>query len=312
MSRTAWLRLLGGLLIVAAGGYLAHTIAENWQELRTFDWRTDPLRLAASIAAHTAVLAWGVFVWGRVLRHFEHDAPVSLGTLMRIWFLSNLARYIPGKVFQFVAVAQLSRAAGLSARVLLTSVLVHTGFSLLSAAVVAAWTLGGVILPGDAWPWLAAGLTVAALLAVHPVVLNALLSAVPRLLRRPVIRWEAAWRNGVTLLGLSTLSWVLYGAAYHLLVSALADLPWRLLPEMAGVNALSFLIGYVSLLPGGMGLREVAMAELLRPFLPGGVAAVLAIASRLWTIAAELLGAGLALALSRGAVGTALEVQNGG
>jgi glycosyltransferase 2 family protein len=68
---------------------------------------------------------------------------------------------------------------------------------------------------------------------------------------------------------------------------------------MAGVNALSFLVGYASPLPGGAGLRELAMAELLRPYLPDGVAAVLSIASRLWTIAAELVGGALALALAR-------------
>ena len=56
-----------------------------------------------------------------------------MGTLQRIWFLSNLARYLPGKVFQFIAVAQLSRGAGLSGAVLLTAMLVHTGITLLSA-----------------------------------------------------------------------------------------------------------------------------------------------------------------------------------
>ncbi len=257
--------------------------------------------LLASVAALVLVLAWGVWVWGRTLRHFEHP-PVPGAALQRIWFLGNLARYIPGKIFQFVAVAQLSRGAGLSGPVLLTSLLVHTGMALLAAGVLAAWTLAGGV-PGGIDPRASAAIATAlALLAVHPRFLDGLLGIVPRLLRRETIRWRGSWADGVVLLALSVASWAFYGVAYQLFVSAIADVPWRLLPQMAGVNALSFLIGYASPLPGGAGLREVAMAELLRPYLPDGVAAVLSLASRLWTIAAELVGGTLAVLLARGAV----------
>lgn len=300
--RPAWRRLLGALLVAATAWWLGRLIVDNWAELRRFDWRADPALLAASVVAHVAVLAWGVWVWSRILRHFEHP-PVRLGVLQRIWFLSNLARYLPGKVFQFIAVAQLSRAAGLSGAVLLTSMLVHTGFALLSAVVVAAWTLTGGIVRGvdPLWPALAA--TVGAAFAVHPAFLNRLLSFIPRLLKKEVIRWKAGWMDGLLLLGLSIVSWGFYGVAYHLFIASLADVPWRLLPQMAGVNALSFFIGYASPLPGGAGLREISMTGLLRPYFSDGVAAVLSIAARMWTIAAELIGGSVAVLLVRGGPG---------
>lgn len=304
--KPAWRRIAGILLVLVTAWWLGQMIADNWSELRRFDWRADPGLLAASVAAHVAVLAFGVWVWSRVLRHFEHP-PVRLGTLQRIWFLSNLARYVPGKVFQFVAVAQLSRNAGLSGAVLLTSILVHTGITLLSSVVVAAWTLTEGIVRGvdPLWPALAA--TAGAVLAVHPAFLNRLLAVIPRLLKKDVIRWNAGWADGVLLLALSVVNWLLYGAAFHLFMASLADVPWPLMPQMAGVNALSFFLGYASPLPGGGGLREVSMTALLTPYLPDGVAAVLSLASRLWTIAAELLGGGLVLLLFRGrAVGPAV------
>ncbi len=297
-----WRRLLGALLVAATVWWLGRLIADNWAELRRFDWRVDPALLAASVAAHVAVLGWGVWVWSRILRHFDHP-PVRLGMLQRIWFLSNLARYVPGKVFQFIAVAQLSRNAGLSGAVLLTSMLVHTGMALLSAAVVAAWTLTGGIVRGvePLWPALIA--TIGAAFAVHPAFLNRLLAAIPRLLKKDVIRWNAGWTDGLALLGLSVVSWGFYGVAYHLFVASLADVPWRLMPQMAGVNALSFFIGYASPLPGGAGLREISMTGLLRPYFSDGVAAVLSIAARLWTIAAELIGGSAAALLVRGGPG---------
>ncbi|HEX8393726.1 MAG TPA: lysylphosphatidylglycerol synthase domain-containing protein, partial [Longimicrobium sp.] len=282
--------------------YLVHTINSNWAEMRRFEWRVHPGMLAASVAAHVLVLGFGVWVWSRVLRHFEHP-PVPLGALQRIWFLSNLARYVPGKVFQFVAVAQLSRNAGLSGAVLLTSMLVHTGITLMGSLVVASWTLSQGVFRGVDPRWAGVAAMGAALVSVHPALLNRVLAAIPRLLKRDVIRWNGTWAQGAGLVALSVVSWGLYGVAYHLFVASLAPLPWRLMPQMAGVNALSFFAGYWSPLPGGGGLREASMTLFLKPYLPQGVAAVLSLAARLWTIAAELIGGGAALLLARGALG---------
>lgn len=305
-----WRRIAGALLVAATVAYLAVTIRSNWGELRAYEWRADPALLSLSVAAHVLVLGWGVWVWGRVLACFEHP-PVRLGPLQRIWWLSNLARYVPGKVFQFIAVAQLSRAAGLSGAVLITSILVQTGMALLSAAVVAAWTLGArVPLPADPLP-VAVAVTLAAGCAVHPAFLNRLLAVIPRLLGKTVIRWNAGWMTGLGLLGLSVVSWAFYGVAYHLFVASLTDAPRTMLPQMAGVNALSFLIGYASVLPGGIGLREFAMTELLKGYFPEGVAAVLSIASRLWTLAAELIGGTAAWLLVRGAAPAAGPAEAG-
>jgi uncharacterized membrane protein YbhN (UPF0104 family) len=288
-------RALTVLLIAAAVVYLGLTVARNREAIRGFDWDVDPLLLAASVVAHVLVLAWGVWVWGRVLERFEHP-PVRLPTLLRIWFLSNLARYIPGKIFQFVAVAQLSRAAGLSGAVLLTSIVVHTALALLSAALISAWTLAGPLFPALPPVAVGAAATAAAVLLVHPRFLGWALGLLRRLTKRDVIRWNGGWGDGVLLLGLSVLSWALYGGAYWLMVASLTDVPGRALLMLTGVNALSFVFGYLAIVtPGGAGVREFAMTQLLLPILPVGVAAVIAIVSRLLNIAAELIGGGFVL-----------------
>jgi glycosyltransferase 2 family protein len=288
----------GALLALATIYWLGRLIARNAAELRGYPWRVDPLLLGASVAALAAVLALGVWAWSLALSRFGHP-PVRPAQLQRIWFLGNLARYVPGKVFQFVAVAQMSRSAGHSGAVMLTSLLVHTGMALLGAAVLASWTLAGGIARGVDPRAAAVLVTAAAALLVHPALLNRLLVVVPRLLKRETLRWEASWVQGLGLLAIAVSNWLLYGVAYQLFISSIAEVPWALFPQMAGVNALSFVIGYASPLPGGAGLREVAMAELLRPFLPDGVAAVLSLASRLWTIAGELAGGAVALVLAR-------------
>src|SRR5690606_37524755 len=101
--------------------------------------------------------------------------------------------------------------------------------------------------------------SVTALLLLHPAVINILLRAVARVLHKEVLRWDAGWIDGLVLIGLASVGWIGYGVAYHLFIWSIAEVPWPLLPQMTGVNCLSFFLGYASLLPGGLGVREVAM-----------------------------------------------------
>lgn len=295
--------MLGGLLVLAAAIFLGLTIARHWRQVEAFDWDVRWATLAASVVALTVVLGWGVVVWKLVLDRFDHP-PVPLRQLMRIWYLSNLARYVPGKIWQFVGAAELARLAGLSRAVILTSMVVHMGFSLLSAAVVSTLVLLPAGLPEGVPALRLGGLAALSLVLVHPALLNRALVLVARVFRRDVLRWRGRWRDGLLLLGLSIVSWILYGGAFALFVHAVVGAgPEHVLP-LAGVNALSFLGGYlVFLAPAGLGAREGIMALLLRPFAPVAVAAVVAVLSRLWTVAAELLGVGVVVLLTRGGVG---------
>ncbi|HET7462629.1 MAG TPA: lysylphosphatidylglycerol synthase domain-containing protein [Longimicrobium sp.] len=294
-----WKKAAAAALVAAAAWFLLRTIRGNWAQVRHYPWHTHWVLLAASVAALVAVLAWGVMVWSLVLRRFEHP-PVRLGTLQRIWFLSNLARYIPGAVFQFVTAAQLSRASGLSAAVLLTSLLVHTALSLLAAVVVSAWTLTAGLFPTLPALWIAAAVTACAVLMVNPRLLNGVFTVAGRVARRPLTRWNGSWGYGVALLCAASFSWVLYGGAYTLFVRALAPVGAGAFPVLTGVNALSFVAGFLTPLPGGIGPREAAMTGLLTPVLPAGVAGVISLAARLWNVAGEVIGGLLVVTLWRG------------
>ena len=292
-------RLLTAALIVAALVFLGRTIARNADEIRAFDWNVDPGLLALSLVAHVLVLAWGVVLWHRMLLHAT-PARVGLISLQRISFLSSIARYIPGKIWQFVAAAQMAGSAGLAPAAILTTLAIQIGFTLLAAALV---SIATVPLPAG-WPIGRAPLllaaTAAAILLSHPAVLRFTLALLPRALHRDVVAWTGSWRESVALLALSVVSWLLYGVAFWLFVSALVDAPASAILPLSGVNALSFLAGYVVfLVPAGLGVREAAMTALLAPLLPTYVAVVVAALSRLWTIAAELTGAGLFMLLGR-------------
>lgn len=295
---TAWRRWLGAALAALALAFVAATIAREWSQLQQYRWDVDLPELVASLVALVLVLAWGVWVWGRVLARLR-SRPVRFRDLLRIWFLSSLARYVPGKIWQFVGAANMARSAGVAGPVLLTSMVIHIGFTLLAAAVVASLTLLPMELElGVATVVGLATLSLASLLLVHPRVLNWGLRLVPKAVHGEVMRWSGGWGDGLVLLGLSVVSWILYGLAFALFVHSIVDVPPSAVVPLTGANALAFLVGYLFFIaPAGLGAREAVLTVLLTPLAPAGVAAVVAIATRLWTIAAEVLGALAVLAV---------------
>lgn len=284
-----WLRrLLGGLLVGAAVVFLGREILGNLEQLRTFEWSVRPGLLLLSTIALSGVLFWGVVVWRMVIGCFGIAVP--LRGLARAWFLANLSRYVPGVVWQFVSLAQLGSGMGLPATASVLTLLTFVGFSLLAATVLGVWllpaeyagALGGLVL---ALRWLSP----VALLLVHPAVIRGMLNLVARLTRRSPMTWSASWFRGLQLLAVSAFSWVLYGLAFHLFLLAFVDLDATAVGAVIAINAIAFVVGYlVVVAPGGLGFKEAAITLLLAGLVPTAVAASLAIASRLWTIAAEL------------------------
>lgn len=297
-------RALSWLLVAAALAFVGWAFASGWPRLAAHDWDLRPLPLVASTLLLVLVIAGAALIWGRVLRSIE-PTPVGVPSILRIWAQSNLARYVPGKIWQFVAAADLARARGLPPATLLVSLVVYMGFGLLAAVVVAAGAGGVPGLPAGLLPAAAAAL--AALALVHPAVIGSALRLVPR--RAADARWRAGWGEGARILALCVVFWLANGAAFTLFVEGAVGVPEGAAWSLVGANAAAYLVGYaVVIAPAGLGFREATLTALLAGILGTGVGderalalgAAVALGSRLWIVVADLLGAAAALAIDRG------------
>lgn len=284
-------RWLAAALVLAAAGFIGHRIFTDLDQIRGFDWKLRPWLLALSVVALSLILFWGVLVWKLVLRRCGLEVPFR--PLARAWFLSNLSRYIPGVVWQFLALAQLGPGVGLTPAATVMSLLVQMGFLLLSAGALGVWMLPAQlagplapVLPVLRW------ISPLVLVAVHPRVIRGALGLVARVTRRSMPEWGGSWMDGVAFLLITAVSWLLSGATFFLFLLSFVDLPAGAFAAVTAINALAFIVGYVVVIaPAGAGFKETAMALLLAGLLPPGVAASLAVLSRLWSIAGEVLPA---------------------
>ena len=221
----------------------------------------------------------------------------------RIWFISNLGRYLPGKVWQIGAMGVMAQEAGVSSVAAVGSALVVSLVHVIIGFAVVGLTgrdlFVSLVPPGTP---LTPILTLAVVLVlIAPRLLPVIASGASRLLRRPFtlprlpIRaiWVAAVGSGA--------AWVLFGLAYHLLGIGLLRHATGDAADSVAVFTLSYLAGFLALIaPGGIGVREGVMALLLTR---AGIATAseatwLVVASRLWLTVLEILPGALWLALS--------------
>jgi len=292
-------RLATAGFVLVTLGFVGATVASNWEQVQAHRWSIDWMRLVLSTLALVAVLSFAVAVWRRVLIRFV-TGQAGWSVLARIWFLSSIGRYTPGKIWQFVAAAALAKRAGLAPVVVLTSLVVYMGFGLLSAGVMSAATLPLSVLGIDVPAWMTLAVSGAAALGFcHPAVINGALRLVPRAVHREVLVWEGSWADGIVVVSAALVYWGLYGVAFYLFLDAVVGVPYEAIPVLAGINALSFLVGYLFFIaPAGLGARELIITVLLASVVGGaGLAGAVAVLSRLWVITAELIGAALVLAL---------------
>ena len=319
-----WLkRLAQAIVVVAALLYLVRLARRHATELA--DLRLTiayaPL-LAASLLTFAGYLV-NVIVWVASLRWW--DQHLHFRAALRIWFLSNLARFIPGVVWQFAGLATMSYAAGLSpvaatSAILLQQVgLLCTGLLvslLLAPGVIPAWTAGlGTTThlgrAAHAAAALAEGLSVftrvlfalamvAVVVALLPVAVRVAARVWGRMTGKAAAMPALTWRNSSLYLAALLIPWILYGAAFWLFGIALIG---DHAPSIAVATA-AFVTSYVAgiivvIAPAGIGVREVVLYSALAPIIGPRDAFVLSLLSRLWLVAVEVAAALVVLALPR-------------
>ncbi|MGC9502424.1 lysylphosphatidylglycerol synthase transmembrane domain-containing protein [Baaleninema sp.] len=274
--------------------FLAQTLKSNWQEVAEIRLRDRGgsflvLAFGVTMLAHT----WSGWVWGWILR--ECDQSVSMLWATRVFLKTNVAKYLPGNIWHFYGRIREATQIGLSVMAATASVVLE---ALLMAA--SALPMVALALPGHR-----ADLSVVALAAVlvgiHPRWLNPVLERLERVKLKGKLSDNPLFRmrryplrpllGEVAFVGLRGLGFLLAWAAIT---------PWEIdrLSLVFGGFSLAWLLGLVIPgAPGGIGVFEATAVAVLDGEFPAVTVLAAVALYRLISVAAEALGAGLAVAL---------------
>ena len=283
--------------LVAAAVFLARWSAQHRVLLAGVAERARwELVLAASLAwfGTFAVLVIG---WGRSMRWW--GARLADFAALRMFFLANVARYIPGAVWQFAGIEAMAGARGVPRLAATTGLLIQqvvllaTGLlwtaALVPSALVGAGGARGALLLAVG---LAAGLAVATIAA--PRIVPLIRRIAERRLGRAVVLPTPPPRELVLFSFVHALGWIGYGFSFWLFGRAMLGAEAPGLAHALGAYISSYVIGILAVFaPGGLVVREAALVAALGPAIGVDHALLLAVASRVWLVAMELLGAAL-------------------
>jgi len=300
-------RLVGRTLQVVGLGaalwYLVDTALDNWDGLAEIGFQVSigPLVLASLLTVMTyGFLVW---VWARSLGWWRQR--VAFGAALRMWFVTNLARFIPGTVWQFASLTTEAMAHSVSA-VAATAAMLFQQLVLLATGVALTVALAPGLFSeqGLGWPpslmLAVVSLAVAGAIILLPVVTPMLERWTSRVLRRP-IAWPAPRRSELALYVASlVVPWLVYGVAFWLFGTGTLGTAAPPLPLALTAFTASYVAGIIFIVaPGGIGIREAALVAALAPQTGSAAALFLAIGSRLWLVALEILTAIVVLAIQR-------------
>jgi glycosyltransferase 2 family protein len=284
------IRVLQWLLGLTIVGFAVRSLLRNWDDLRAqpLEWRIEPGWIILSAVVVWLMYALLIAAWRRMLVAWGRG--LDFWSASRIWTVSSLGKYVPGKVWAVAGMAVMAQRAGIGAGPATGSAVILQVLAIGTGAAVAGLTGWGAL--RAAHPGAATGLAVllgASVAGIGLLLWPALTSRVLRLAPPDAVPLRPPAEAVAFGIVANAVAWVGYGVALWLLARGL--LPGaglEVLPAIAVFTA-SYLAGFLALFaPGGIGVREGVFILMLQGPIGIGAATALAIASRLLLTVTEL------------------------
>ena len=280
----------GFLLVALAAAIWA--VVSNWAEVSA-SLRMLPLWvIAVEVVLAFAYVSVTMLSWRAVLN--DVGDPVEPAVARRIFFSSQVAKYLPGGVWNFVAAAEIGRDYSISRRRSVSALMVSIAISIVTGMVLA--VLAVVLGPSEelaGYRWMSAVIPFG-LIVLMPPVLNRLVNWGLGLLRRSPLEAPMSWAGTARSSLWAAFGWLLMGFQLWLMLTALG-MPRTFATFLlaTGGYALGWTAGFlVFFVPAGAGVREITLAAVLSTAVGSGSVVVVVLLARVFTTLADI-GLGL-------------------
>jgi uncharacterized membrane protein YbhN (UPF0104 family) len=273
--------------VVACFCFLGDRLARDWHKI---PWHQVKLSIPLLISAFSVMFVWMVvygLTWKVLLKGLNER--ISLFNSVSVLAVSQIGKYIPGKLWFTFGRMYLAKKHGVSEAKTAVSTAMELALSLLAAVIL--FGLAVALIPRGTVPsrvYLAFMLVPFCIVVVYPPILNRFTGFILRRLHQPVFEVRMTFLRLLATLGLFVLMWIIQGSGCYLLIRSFYPLDLSRLPMVAGAFALSWILGFIVLIsPAGLGVRESIFTFALRLVMPEPVAIIAALLSRVWITVSE-------------------------
>lgn len=276
------------LLLILALGAAVWGVVIRWDDFSSELLSMSFVSLFLILVTSILYVAATMLSWRMLLNDTGESISVRLSSI--IFFVSQLTKYLPGGVWNFLAAAEEGARYQISRRrsftVLLSAVAVSIGTgAFLSTLLLLSFS------PSSSVSLLSIGLLfVGVSLCLTPPVFNRLITRVFRLLKKEPLERPLTWKGLFFASTWSLVAWGLAGAQVWIILTALG-MPQSIetFTLATGGYALAWTAGFmVFFVPAGLGVREAVLGGLLAHFLTPGTILVAVVVSRVMFTCADI------------------------
>ncbi len=282
----------------------ARALWSQWPAMRRLKWQAHEGWLLLALVVLLGQMVVLATAWWQVLRSMGENLTWQMAS--SIWLRAQLARYLPGGVWDIAARAAMSHAQAIALQTVGAAAVVEIGFQVLTAGMFLLSV--GFFFPNPDFtpyiPWLSLallGLSVGILSPLLPRLLPHILSRIGHV---PLTPHLPAWRRVLLFLmystahGLQGAGFVFFAQGVGLMETNVLAWPTAALLLTTYIGA--WVVGYISVFaPTGIGVREGVLVLLLAPYIPVSTAMAVALGYRVWLTMRDALAAVLGWLLAR-------------
>lgn len=283
--------ILGGTLF-----FLLKTFKDRFTDIShiTIDsrgWWLLAIALCVTLLAHI----WSAWVWTGILNIFGQSLGLFKG--IRVYLITNIAKYLPGNVWHFYGRISAIRKQGGSTGTATVCVVLEPLLMAASALLIAiASTLFGLVDASSSLVILGQAIALlAVLIGIHPRILNPILHRLGKSRNEEAVRVRLKTYPLLPFLG--EMGFVIFrGTGFLFTVMALQTVTPSQIPVLLSAFSIAWLLGLiVPGAPGGIGVFEATAIALLPQNLFPQATVLLAVAIyRVISILAEAIAAFIA------------------
>ncbi len=259
-------------VIAVVVGFVWRTLVDAWNQLGEYPWEFRGEWIAVAAICYVLALLPASIFWYVALRALGQHP--GFWEAIGAYYIGHLGKYVPGKAMVIILRAGLIRGDRVDTGVAAASVFLESLTWVSVGAVLAAGYLATNVAHHASFLWLSVGIMVATGVPTLPRVFPRLAKLAGVGKADPVILKKLdglGMRTTVIGWFLMTASWFFMGLANWATFRAMG-LPnggtFAEIPRFVAAGALAIVGGFVAVFsPGGVGIREAVLAQVMIPYL---------------------------------------------
>lgn len=283
------LKIIGVILSLLILWFMGNQFVKNWEDIKPYLSNMKIGWFIISIIMYAIVFLLTGYNWSYLL--WKMDSKLGKMDYLDIHMTSALARYIPGGIWNIVGKAYMCTNKGVEKRATTISMILEYVFQIISSSLFLLFFIPILFANNNNSFWIVALARLLIILTVIfiPNIIKVGIKVIGKVFKDDTSEINLEKKYVYNVLGRYVGVWLLTGIGLIILVIAFSKVEILQGIYLILSYPISWVIGFLSPSPNGMGIREGVLGVLLGNSYNYQLILLITLTSRIWTILGEIV-----------------------